>query len=64
MTYRRPSCTKVGESFLLEVRAIAIGIFNAIGTGVGGVGGPTVFGRLNEVSRTIMSSTAICWAAG
>ncbi len=38
----------VGESFPLEVRAIAIGIFYAIGTGIGGVSGPAVFGRLIE----------------
>ena len=38
----------VGESFPLEVRAIAIGIFYATGTGIGGVSGPAVFGRLIE----------------
>jgi MFS family permease len=38
----------VGESFPLEVRAIAIGLFYALGTGVGGVAGPIVFGTLIE----------------
>jgi MFS family permease len=38
----------VGESFPLEVRAIAIAIFYALGTGIGGVAGPLVFGALIE----------------
>ncbi len=38
----------VGEVFPLEVRAIAIAIFYAVGTALGGVGGPAVFGRLIE----------------
>jgi MFS family permease len=36
----------VGESFPLEVRAIAISLFYAFGTGVGGVAGPALFGVL------------------
>jgi MFS family permease len=36
----------VGESFPLEVRAIAIALFFAFGTGVGGVAGPALFGAL------------------
>lgn len=36
----------VGEYFPLEMRAIAIGIFYAIGTGIGGVGAPALFGVL------------------
>ena len=36
----------VGETFPLEVRAIAIALFYAFGTAVGGVAGPTVFGAL------------------
>ncbi len=36
----------VGESFPLEVRAIAIAIFYALGTGLGGVAGPALFGVL------------------
>lgn len=36
----------VGESFPLEVRAIAIALFYAFGTGLGGVAGPALFGVL------------------
>ena len=36
----------VGENFPLEVRAIAIALFYAFGTGVGGVAGPALFGAL------------------
>ena len=38
----------VSETFPLEVRALAIAIFYAIGTGVGGIAGPLVFGMLIE----------------
>lgn len=34
------------ESFPLEIRALAIAIFYAVGTGIGGVAGPLVFGHL------------------
>lgn len=36
----------VSESFPLEVRAIAIAIFYAFGTALGGIGGPALFGAL------------------
>jgi MFS family permease len=36
----------VGESFPLEVRASAIAWFYAVGTGLGGIAGPVVFGHL------------------
>jgi MFS family permease len=36
----------VSETFPLEVRALAIALFYAIGTGVGGVVGPALFGAL------------------
>jgi MFS family permease len=36
----------VSETFPLEVRALAIAIFYAIGTGIGGVIGPALFGML------------------
>ena len=36
----------VGETFPLEVRAIAIALFYAFGTAVGGIAGPIVFGAL------------------
>ncbi|MDI3306714.1 MAG: MFS transporter [Acetobacteraceae bacterium] len=38
----------VGESFPLEMRAMAIALFYAIGTAVGGVIGPALFGWLIE----------------
>jgi MFS family permease len=43
----------VSETFPLEVRALAIALFYAIGTGIGGVVGPALFGMLIETgSRT------------
>ena len=36
----------VSETFPLEVRALAIAFFYAIGTGVGGIAGPWLFGSL------------------
>jgi MFS family permease len=38
----------VSETFPLEVRALAIALFYAVGTGIGGVAGPIVFGALIE----------------
>jgi MFS family permease len=38
----------VSETFPLEIRALAIAFFYAIGTGIGGVAGPLVFGALIE----------------
>jgi MFS family permease len=43
----------VSETFPLEIRALAIAMFYAVGTGIGGVLGPLVFGMLVESgSRT------------
>ena len=36
----------VGESFPLEMRAVAISLFYALGTAIGGVAGPALFGVL------------------
>jgi MFS family permease len=36
----------VSENFPLEVRALAIALFYAVGTGIGGVAGPALFGVL------------------
>jgi MFS family permease len=36
----------VGESFPLEIRALAIAFFYAIGTAIGGIAGPLLFGLL------------------
>jgi len=38
----------VSENFPLEVRALAIAVFYAVGTGLGGIAGPALFGRLIE----------------
>ncbi|MDB5589905.1 MFS transporter [Enterovirga sp.] len=43
----------VGETFPLEIRALAIAVFYAIGTGIGGAAGPILFGALVDTgSRT------------
>jgi MFS family permease len=36
----------VSETFPLEIRALAIALFYAIGTGIGGISGPLLFGAL------------------
>lgn len=36
----------VSETFPLEIRALAIALFYAVGTGIGGVAGPWLFGVL------------------
>src|SRR3954470_15004652 len=36
----------VSETFPLEIRALAIALFYAVGTGIGGVAGPIVFGAM------------------
>jgi MFS family permease len=43
----------VGESFPLEVRAVAIALFYAFGTGVGGIAGPAVFGALIDTGSRV-----------
>jgi MFS family permease len=46
----------VSETFPLEIRALAIAFFYAVGTGVGGVVGPGLFGMLIETgSRTSLA---------
>jgi MFS family permease len=47
----------VSESFPLETRALAIALFYAFGTGLGGVAGPWLFGKLIDTG----SPTAIFW---
>ena len=43
----------VSETFPLEIRALAIAMFYAVGTGIGGVVGPLLFGALIDTgSRT------------
>jgi MFS family permease len=43
----------VGESFPLEVRAIAIALFYAFGTALGGVAGPSLFGALIDTGSRV-----------
>jgi MFS family permease len=43
----------VAETFPLEVRAFAIAIFYAIGTGIGGIFGPWLFGYLIETGSRV-----------
>lgn len=47
----------VSECFPLEIRAVAISLFFAFGTGVGGVCGPLVFGALIDTG----SRTNVLW---
>jgi MFS family permease len=52
----------VSEIFPLEIRALAIAFFYAVGTGIGGIAGPLLFGMLiNTGSR---SSVAIGYIIG
>jgi MFS family permease len=52
----------VSEIFPLELRALAIAFFYAIGTGIGGIAGPLVFGAL--ISTGSRTSVAIGYCVG
>ncbi len=52
----------VGEIFPLEIRALAIAFFFAIGTGVGGIAGPLLFGAL--IGTGSRASVAMGYVAG
>ena len=43
----------VSETFPLEVRALAIALFYAVGTGIGGVIGPALFGALIDTGSRV-----------
>jgi MFS family permease len=43
----------VSETFPLEIRALAIAVFYAIGTGVGGIAGPWLFGVLIDTGSRL-----------
>ncbi len=49
----------VSETFPLEVRALAIAVFYAVGTGIGGVAGPALFGAL--IDRGSRNSGFACY---
>jgi MFS family permease len=64
----------VSETFPLEVRALAIALFYAVGTGIGGVAGPALFGALVDTgsrgsvfagyllgSGLMVAAAAIAW---
>lgn len=64
----------VSETFPLEVRALAIALFYAVGTGVGGVIGPALFGALIDTgsrntvfagyllgSALMIAAAAVAW---
>jgi MFS family permease len=43
----------ISETFPLEIRALAIALFYAVGTGVGGVAGPILFGALIDTGSRL-----------
>ena len=60
----------VGETFPLEIRALAIAAFYALGTGIGGALGPLIFGALVETGSRdavfggyLMGSAVMAFAA-
>jgi MFS family permease len=59
----------VSETFPLEIRALAIAFFYAVGTGIGGVGGPLLFGLLIDTGSRVsvfigyLSASALMIAA-
>jgi MFS family permease len=53
----------VSETFPLEVRALAIALFYAIGTGIGGIAGPTLFGALIDTGSRNSVFAGYCLGA-
>lgn len=53
----------VSEVFPMETRALAIAIFYAVGTGIGGIIGPQLFGRLVPTGKTSDVFTALAVGA-
>ncbi len=54
----------VSEIFPMETRALAIALFYAIGTGIGGIIGPQLFGRLIPTGKTSDVFVALAIGAG
>jgi MFS family permease len=54
----------VSEVFPMETRALAIAIFYAVGTGIGGIIGPQLFGRLIPTGKTSDVFMALAIGAG
>ncbi len=53
----------VSETFPIEIRALTIALFYAIGTGVGGIAAPAVFGKLIESGSRASVATGYAFAA-
>ena len=54
----------VSETFPIEVRALAIAMFYAIGTGIGGVAGPALFGALIDTGSRMSVFLGYLFGAG
>lgn len=54
----------VSETFPLEIRALAIAVFYAIGTALGGIAGPIVFGALIDTGSRTQVFTGYLIGAG
>lgn len=54
----------VSEIFPMETRALAIAFFYAIGTAVGGIAGPLLFGEMIESGNRSLVAMAFCIGAG
>ncbi len=54
----------VSEIFPMETRALAIALFYAVGTGIGGIVGPQLFGRLIPTGKTSDVFVALAIGAG
>jgi MFS family permease len=54
----------VSEIFPLEMRALAIALFYALGTAIGGLGAPALFGSLNDTNDPVMLFYGYLFGAG
>src|ERR1700685_634341 len=54
----------VSEIFPMETRALAIALFYAVGTGIGGIIGPQLFGRLIPTGKTSAVFAPLAIGAG
>lgn len=54
----------VSETFPIEVRALAIAMFYAVGTGIGGVAGPALFGALIDTGSRASVFIGYLFGAG
>lgn len=52
----------VSEVFPMEIRAMAIALFYSIGTGIGGITGPLIFGRLIDAATQSGDRTFLLYA--